>query len=162
MKTSVIEVHDMLSVLSVDEVETRIGEAPGVKSVTVNYAAGNATVRYDETRLDIADLKSTVRQRGFETPAPAAAASDLHKGHTVPGSVPAIPAAAAQNSSPGAPSTASPAKLETAAPPTTSDSAPTESVAAPGPVSAAPKTVPGAESAGAERSDKAVPEKSQV
>ena len=35
MKTSVIEVHDMLSVLSVDEVEKRIGEVPGVESVTV-------------------------------------------------------------------------------------------------------------------------------
>ena len=37
MKTSVIEVHAMLSVLSVDEVEKRIGEVPGVESVTVNY-----------------------------------------------------------------------------------------------------------------------------
>jgi copper chaperone CopZ len=50
MKTSVIEVRDMLSVLSVDEVEKRIGEVPGVESVTVNNAAGSATVRYDETR----------------------------------------------------------------------------------------------------------------
>jgi copper chaperone CopZ len=41
----------MLSVLSVLEVEKRIGEVPGVESVTVNYAAGSATVRYDETRL---------------------------------------------------------------------------------------------------------------
>ena len=37
MKTSVIEVHDMLSVLSVDGVEERIGKVPGVESVTVNY-----------------------------------------------------------------------------------------------------------------------------
>ena len=34
MKTSVIEAHDMLSVSSVDEVEKRIGEVPGVHSVT--------------------------------------------------------------------------------------------------------------------------------
>lgn len=39
MKTSVIEVHDMLAVLSVDDVEQRISEVPGVDSVTVNYAA---------------------------------------------------------------------------------------------------------------------------
>src|SRR5665647_1190764 len=64
MKTSVIEVHDMLSVLTVDEVEKRIGGVPGVESVTVNYAAGNATVRYDETRLDVADIKVIVHQRG--------------------------------------------------------------------------------------------------
>ena len=72
MKTSVIEVHAMLSVLSVDEVEKRIGEVPGVESVTVNFAAGNATVRYDETRLEVADIKSAVRQRGYESAAPAA------------------------------------------------------------------------------------------
>ena len=72
MKTSVIEVHAMLSVLSVDEVEKRIGEVPGVQSVTVNFAAGNATVRYDETQLEASDIKSAVRQRGFDPAAPAA------------------------------------------------------------------------------------------
>ena len=69
MKTSTLQVQDMLSVLSVDEVEKRIGEVPGVASVTVDFAAGRATVRYDETRLDNAEIKSAVRQRGFE-PAP--------------------------------------------------------------------------------------------
>ena len=64
MKTSVIEVHDMLSVLTVDEVEERIGGVPGVDSATVNYAAGNATVRYDETRLEVADIRVMVHQRG--------------------------------------------------------------------------------------------------
>ena len=64
MKTSVIEVHDLLSVLSVDEVEERIGGVPGVDSATVNYAAGNATVRYDETRLEVADIKVMMHQRG--------------------------------------------------------------------------------------------------
>lgn len=71
MKTSVIEVHDMLSVLSVQGVEERIGEVPGVESVTVNFSAGNATVRYDETRLDISDVKSDVRQRGYDKGAAA-------------------------------------------------------------------------------------------
>lgn len=36
MKTSVMDVRDMLSVLSVAGVEERIGEVPGVESVTVN------------------------------------------------------------------------------------------------------------------------------
>ena len=48
MKTSVIEVRDMLSVLSTLGVEKRIGEVSGVESVAVNYAAGSATVRYDD------------------------------------------------------------------------------------------------------------------
>ena len=65
MKTSVIDVRDMLSVLSVVGVEERIGKVPGVESVTLNFAAASATVRYDETRLDVADLKSAVRQGGY-------------------------------------------------------------------------------------------------
>ncbi|WP_293681721.1 heavy metal translocating P-type ATPase [uncultured Phenylobacterium sp.] len=86
MKTSVIQVRDMLSVLSVAGIEKRIGEVPGVESVTVNHAGGSATVRYDETRLNIADIRSDVRQRGFQadaatsadsTPTPAPDASRL-------------------------------------------------------------------------------------
>ena len=66
MKTSVIEVRDMLSVLSVSGVEERIGMVPGVESVTVNFAGGTATVRYDETRLRVSDIKSDVRQSSYE------------------------------------------------------------------------------------------------
>ncbi len=70
MKTSVIEVHDMLSVWSVEEVEERIGKVPGVESSTVNHAGGSATVRYDETRLQVADIKSAVRQGAYEPATP--------------------------------------------------------------------------------------------
>ena len=106
MKTSVIEVHDMLSVLTVRGVEKRIGEVPGVESVTVNYAAGNATVRYDETRLNIADIKSDVRQSGYESAAPTASAGDSHEGHTAPGAPLETPSPAASKTSPVAPATA--------------------------------------------------------
>ena len=67
MKTSVIEVRDMLSVLTVDEVEKRFGEVPGVESATVNFAAKNAAVRYDETLLEVADIKVLVHQRGQQS-----------------------------------------------------------------------------------------------
>ncbi len=76
MKTSVIEVHEMLSVLSVEEVEKRIGKVPGVESVTVNYAAQTATVRYDETRLEVHDIKSSVRQNGYDSAVSAPAAPE--------------------------------------------------------------------------------------
>ena len=93
MKTSVISVHDMLSVLSVVGVEKRIGEVPGVESVTVNFAAGSATVRYDETRLDVADIKSGVRQRGYESDAAEATASiDSNEIHPAPDATAAKPA----------------------------------------------------------------------
>ena len=96
MKTSVMEVHDMLSVLSVDGVEKRISEVPGVDSATVNFAAGSATVRYDETRLQIADIRSAVRQSGYEpTASGTASAGDSHAGHAAPGAPPAAPARSA-------------------------------------------------------------------
>ncbi len=68
MKTSVIEVDDLLSVLTVDEVEKRLAEVAGVESATVNYAAKNATVRYDETLLEVADIKVLAHQRGQHPP----------------------------------------------------------------------------------------------
>ena len=66
MRTSVIEVRDLLSILTVEEVEKRIRHVPGVSSATVNHAARNATVRYDETRLNVADIKVIVHQRGSQ------------------------------------------------------------------------------------------------
>lgn len=92
MKTSVIEVRAMLSVWSVDEVEKRLGEVPGVESVTVNFAAGSATVRYDETRLGIADIRSAVRQSGYESA--AASADKGHEGRAASGAPSATPAPA--------------------------------------------------------------------
>jgi len=172
MKTSVIEVHDMLSVWSVDEVEKRIGEVPGVQSVTVNYAAGNATVRYDETRLEIADIKSAVRQHGYDSSAPAvASAGGGHEDHTAPGTPPATSAPAALKTAPGASPTADAAPAGTAqqdkaAPSTTPKPSPAATDAAPAPVSAAPKSAPEAGAtappapAGDEQQDKTAPDKS--
>ena len=110
MKTSVIEVRDMLSVLSVTGVEERIGKVPGVESVTVNFAAGNATVRYDETRLDIADIRSDVRQSGYETDsAPGAPpANAAPKDKAAPEAAPASPPKPAPSASADAPTPAAP------------------------------------------------------
>jgi copper chaperone CopZ len=156
MKTSVIEVHAMLSVLSVDEVEKRIGEVPGVESVTVNYAAGSATVRYDETRLEIADIKSAVRQRGYESAAPAAAsAGGGHEGHTAPGAPPATPAPAAPKASPVAPTTAGAAQQAKAPPDAAASTTPKPSPVAPAAADAA-AVAP----AGDKQQDKTAPDKS--
>jgi copper chaperone CopZ len=171
MKTSVIEVHDMLSVLSVLGVENRIGEVPGVESVTVNYAAGSATVRYDETRLDIGDIRSAVRQSGYEVAeAPAAASKgDSHEGHTAPSEPPATPALAAAKTPPVTPAaagTTSPGTSQEdktgpgAAPSTAPKPSSTASAAAPAPASATAKSVPDAAPAGDEQHDKMPPGKS--
>ena len=81
MKTSVMEVHDMLSVLSVADVENRIEAVPGVESATVNFAARNVTVRFDETRLEIADIRASVRQAGFVEACGARAQIGCKPGH---------------------------------------------------------------------------------
>ena len=116
MKTSVIEAHDMLSVLSVDEVEKRIGKVPGVESVTVNYAAANATVRYDETRLEVGDIKSAVRQLGYEpeTPDTNPAGKD-HESHKPPTPPPSTSAPAPKPSA-SAPTAVAPAAAPPAPP----------------------------------------------
>ena len=132
MKTSVLEVHDMLSVFSVDEVEKRIGEVPGVESVTVNFAAGNATVRFDETRLEIADIKSAVRQRGFEPVARVdGSPGDAHEGHAAVGAPPAAAAKDASPSTPSAPTAVSATEPDNAAAAATPDPAPADSPAVP-------------------------------
>ena len=149
MKTSAIEVHDMLSVFSVDEVEKRIGEVPGVESVTVNFAAGNATVRYDETRLETADIKSAVRQRGFESEAPAATSgSDGHEGHAAADAPPASPAPAVPIATPAVPAATEGEPPEKSAPSTIPDASPVE------------PAVATAASAGDDQSGKAVAGKS--
>lgn len=156
MKTSVIEVHDMLSVFSVDEVEKRIGEVPGVQSVTVNFAAGNATVRYDETQLEATDIKSAVRQRGFDATAPTAApAGDGDEGKAASAAPPAAtPASPSAGGAPAPPDTP-------ASPPAAGAPAPDKAAApaAPEPPPAEPPAAPDP-AAGDEPKDKAAPEKS--
>ncbi|WP_411281912.1 heavy-metal-associated domain-containing protein [Gemmatimonas sp.] len=125
MKTSTLQVHDMLSVLSVDEVERRIGEVPGVASVTVDFAAGRATVRYDETRLENADIKSAVRQRGFESTEPGAPPmADEVNANPAPVEPAAPPAPIATGAALGTVSDAGSSSTETDAPTATSASAP--------------------------------------
>ena len=122
MKTSVIEVHDMLSVLTVDEVEERFGGVPGVDSATVNHAAGNVTVRYDETRLEVADIKVMVHQRG---PQPAGESLPIdgneHEPARKPDAVPTPKATPASAPKPEAavPKTSNVAAAAAAVPPVT-------------------------------------------
>lgn len=115
MKTSIIEVSDMLSVLTVEDVEKRFCEVPGVGSATVNFAAGNATVRYDETLLEVADIKVLVHQRGQQSaddspPNNESVDKPVHK-HGVdpmPQAKPASAPAPAPMHAPAAPKTAMP------------------------------------------------------
>ena len=152
MKTSAIEVREMLSVFSVDEVEKRIGEVPGVQSVTANFAAGNATVRYDETQLEATDIKSAVRQRGFDPAGSPAGDGDERK--AAAGAPPAAKPASL-------PAGAAPVPPVTPASPTAAGGRPPHKASAPTPPEPSPAEPP-ASSATPERDAKketAVPSK---
>ena len=131
MKTSVIDISDMLSVLSVDGVEARIGEVAGVESVTVNFAAASATVRYDETRLKAGDIKVAVRQAAYAdadatTPTPASSETEDMAAPDSPDAAPATSLTASPATKPVA-SPATPPVTPPVAPPVTPDAPPAAS-----------------------------------
>ncbi|MBC7437120.1 MAG: heavy metal translocating P-type ATPase [Bdellovibrionales bacterium] len=140
MRTSVIEVRAMLAVLNLDEVEKRLCDVPGVESATVNFAAGKATVRFDETRLDVGDIKAIVHQRGHD---PASKSVPEKEGeHLTKGKVAAVPIE--ESAPPPAPTHA--AEEPKAAPDASKDGghAGHEGNSAPSDQPAAPETAPAA------------------
>ncbi|MHB1230978.1 MAG: heavy metal translocating P-type ATPase [Burkholderiales bacterium] len=64
MKTTIIDVRDLLSPLSARGVEKRLAQVPGIKQVDVNCASGSATVLYDETVTDIGSIQAKVQACG--------------------------------------------------------------------------------------------------
>ncbi len=152
MKTSVIDVRDMLSVLSVQGVEERIGEVPGVESVTVNHAAATATVRYDETRLHVGDIKSDVRQRGYAVanePSPKPGVESEPAGQAPPPQSPVpSPRKDAESAAPTNPekdtASATPAATSEAQPPKTSAPSPATGASAAGHAGHGGHAAPGA------------------
>lgn len=162
MKTSVIEVHDMLSVLSVDGVGRLIGEVPGVESVTVNFAAGSATVRYDETRLKAADIKVAVHQKANESPSepvskhkasqkdaapPTPAVGAASKPGTVSAKPEPVPVTVANNASKDNPAASATDESKDKLPPDSPSSAPASSAPKAGPVTP-PSSAPAPEHTG--------------
>ena len=65
MKTVTIEVGGMLSALSALGVQKQLARLPGVKKAEVNYAAGSATVTFDETVTNIKTIKARVHGCGY-------------------------------------------------------------------------------------------------
>ena len=59
MKTSTIEVGNLISTLSAAGVHRQLSTLPGVQHADVNYVAGSATVQYDEAKITL----DTIRQR---------------------------------------------------------------------------------------------------
>ena len=66
MKTSTVEVGELISSLSAAGVQRQIAGLPGVHHVDVNYVAGSATVHYDETTCRRASRFVVVDRTGIE------------------------------------------------------------------------------------------------
>jgi Cu2+-exporting ATPase len=65
MKTSTVEVGELVSSLSAAGVQRQIAALPGVQHVDVNYVAGSATVHYDETKSSLEDIRRRVVECGY-------------------------------------------------------------------------------------------------
>jgi P-type Cu2+ transporter len=65
VRTVTIEVGGMLSTLSALGVQKQLARLPGVKKAEVNYAAGSATVTFDETVTNIKTIKAKVYGCGY-------------------------------------------------------------------------------------------------
>jgi P-type Cu2+ transporter len=65
MKTVTVDVGGLLSALSARGVEKQLGKLAAVSRVDVNYAAGNATITYDEAKTTLAAIKTAVRACGY-------------------------------------------------------------------------------------------------
>ncbi|MBF6989977.1 cation-translocating P-type ATPase [Cupriavidus sp. IK-TO18] len=64
MKTSIIEVGGLLSVLSAHGVEKRLTRLPGVVKAEVNCVSGSTTVEYDDAVTSLSEIKARLDECG--------------------------------------------------------------------------------------------------
>ncbi len=99
MKTSTIEVGELVSTLSAAGVQRQLSTLPGVHHADVNYVAGSATVHYDEAKTTLDAIRQRVIDCGYHcrgelAPAHVCASADhktadgphaAHASHSMPG-----------------------------------------------------------------------------
>ena len=92
MKTSTIEVGELVSTLSAAGVHRQLSTLPGVHHADVNYVAGSATVHYDEAKVTLDAIRQRVVDCGYHCrdelapahvcePADHPTPGDAHAGH---------------------------------------------------------------------------------
>ena len=95
MKTSTIEVGELVSTLSAAGVHRQLSTLPGVRHADVNYVAGSATVHYDEAKITLDAIRQRVVDCGYPCrgelvpahvcdPADHKAGGEVHAGHAMP------------------------------------------------------------------------------
>ncbi len=94
MKTSTIEVGELVSSLSAVGVQRQVSTLPGVHHVDVNYVAGSATVHYDEAQTSLQAIRQRIIDCGYHcrgelvpahvcSPADHKVTAGAHPGHAI-------------------------------------------------------------------------------
>jgi P-type Cu2+ transporter len=65
MKTTTVEVDDLLSPLAGRGLEKHLAHTPGIARATVNDASGGVSVTYDPALLDVASIRALVKECGY-------------------------------------------------------------------------------------------------
>ncbi len=116
MKTTTIEVGQLVSTLSAAGVQKQLELLPGVHRANVNYVAGSATVHYDEAKTTLKAIRQRVVDCGYhcggemlpahvcDRPADSKSPPDAHAGHAghtnpVAGAARGLPTSAKRKSS---------------------------------------------------------------
>ena len=81
MKTSTVEVAEMVSSLSAAGVGRQLEALPGVHHADVNYVAGSATLHYDESKVTLAAIQQSVKDCGYHCRGEMVPAHVSHAGH---------------------------------------------------------------------------------
>ena len=68
MKTSIIYVTGMLSVLDALGVEKRLKRLPAVVRAEANFLSGTSTIEYHENQITLAALQELVSECGYYCP----------------------------------------------------------------------------------------------
>ena len=93
MKTSTIEIGELISTLSAAGVQRQLSTLPGVHHADVNYVAGSASVHYDEAQISLQAIRQRVIDCGYHcrgelvpahvcAPTDHKAAAGAHTGHS--------------------------------------------------------------------------------
>ncbi len=108
MKTTTIEVGQLVSALSAAGVQKQLASLPGVHHADVNYIAGSATVHYDEAKTSLQAIRQRVVDCGYHCrgemlpahvcdPAGHTSSAATHAGHAGHAGHASRPMAAADN-----------------------------------------------------------------
>lgn len=91
MKTAVLNIDGMMSVCDGLGVEKRLLTRPGILGVEANFLSGTATVRYDESKVTLADVKRMIAECSYHCSGEQVplhiirTPSDLHEGRYAEG-----------------------------------------------------------------------------